>query len=111
MFLRFVELLLAAGDHIFEATRNARPSDVSCTTIANYLSVLEMTYVAHVVRPYSTGKTAKIVAVPKDYGFDTEFVRYCRSLHQPRRDDLGLLWDHHVLNELHARLPSRRVKC
>lgn len=108
-FLRFVELLLAASGGIFEATRYARPSEVSRTTIANYLSVLEMTYVAHVVRPYSTGKTAEIVAAPKVYGFDTGFVCYFRGWHQPRRDDLGLLWEHYVLNELHARLQSRRI--
>ncbi len=108
-FLRFVELLLTASGGIFEATRYARPSEVSRTTIANYLSVLEMTYVAHVVRPYSTGKTAEIVAAPKVYGFDTGFVCYFRGWHQPRRDDLGLLWEHYVLNELHARLQSRRI--
>lgn len=108
-FLRFVELLLASSGGIFEATRYARPSEVSRTTIANYLSVLEMTYVAHVVRPYSTGKSAEIVAAPKVYGFDTGFVCYFRGWHHPRRDDLGLLWEHYVLNELHARLQSRRI--
>jgi uncharacterized protein len=108
-FLQFVELLLASSGGIFEATRYARPSEVSRTTIANYLSVLETTFVAHIVRPYSTGKTAEIVAAPKVYGFDTGFVCYFRGWHQPRRDDLGLLWEHYVLNELHARLQTRRI--
>jgi predicted AAA+ superfamily ATPase len=70
-FLTFVELLLTSSGGIFEATRFARPSEVSRTTIANYLSVLETTLVAHVIRPYSTGKTAEIVAAPKVYAFDT----------------------------------------
>jgi predicted AAA+ superfamily ATPase len=26
-----------------------------------------------------------------------------------RRDDLGLLWEHYVLNELHAQLQTRRL--
>lgn len=108
-FLQFVELLLASSGGIFEATRFARPCEVSRPTITNYLSVLETTLVAHVVRPYSTGKSVEIVAAPKVYGFDTGFVCYFRGWHQPRRDDLGLLWEHYVLNELHARLQSRRV--
>jgi predicted AAA+ superfamily ATPase len=107
--LTFVELLLTSSGGIFEATRFARPSEVSRTTIANYLSILETTFVAHVVRPYSTGKIAEIVAAPKVYGFDTGFVCYFRGWHEPRRDDMGLLWEHYVLNELQARLQTRRI--
>jgi predicted AAA+ superfamily ATPase len=62
-----------------------------------------------VVRPYSTGKIAEIVAAPKVYGFDTGFVCYFRGWHEPRRDDMGLLWEHYVLNELHARLQTRHI--
>ena len=108
-FLRFVELILTASGGIFEATRFARACEVSRPTIANYLSILETTLVAHVVRPYSNGKTAEIVAAPKVYGFDTGFVCYFRGWSQPRNDDLGILWEHYVLNEIHARLQTRRV--
>jgi hypothetical protein len=109
-FMQFVELLLASSGGIFEATRYARPCEVSRPTIANYLAVLETTFVAHVVRPYSTGKTAEIVAAPKVYAFDTGFVCHFRGWHEVRRDDLGILWEHYVLNELHARLQQRRLQ-
>ena len=108
-FLQFVELLLTGSGGVFEATRYARACEVSRPTITNYLSILETTFVAHVVRPYSTGKTAEIVAAPKVYGFDTGFVCYYRGWVQPRPDDMGLLWEHYVLNELHARLQTRRI--
>jgi predicted AAA+ superfamily ATPase len=108
-FLHFVELLLTASGGIFEATRYSRACEVSRPTITNYLSVLETTFVAHVVRPYSTGKVAEIVAAPKVYGFDTGFVCYYRGWLHPRADDMGLLWEHYVLNELHARARTRRV--
>lgn len=109
-FVQFVELLLTASGGIFEATRYARPCEVSRTTITNYLSVLEATFVAHVVRPYSTGKTAEIVAAPKVYGFDTGFVCQFRGWASLRPEDLGLLWEHYVLNEIHARHPGRSVR-
>jgi predicted AAA+ superfamily ATPase len=68
-------------------------------------SVLETTYVAHVVRPFSTRKSVEIVAAPKVYGFDTGFICYFRGWQQPRSDDLSVLWEHYVL-ERAARAPA-----
>lgn len=109
-FQRFVELLMAASGGIFEATRYARPCEVSRTTIANYLAVLETTFVAHVLRPFSSHASTEIISAPKVYGFDTGFVCYHRGWHQLRREDMGLLWEHFVLNELHAHLQSRDIR-
>ena len=44
------------------------------------------------------------MAAPKVYGFDTGFVCYHRGIGELRREDLGLLFEHYVLNEIHARL-------
>lgn len=52
-FQRFAELLFVQGGGMFEATRFARDCEVSRTTISNYLAVLEATFVAHVLRPFS----------------------------------------------------------
>ena len=98
-FQRFVELLLAQSGGIFEATRFARPCEVSRTTISNYLGVLEATFVA---RPFSTHRPTEIVAAPKVYGFDTGFVCYHRGWDRLRTDDKGHLWEHFVLNEVQA---------
>jgi len=108
-FQKFVELLMANSGGLFEATRYARPCEVSRTTIANYLSVLEATFVAHVLRPFSTHRPTEIVSAPKVYGFDTGFVCYYRGWHELRREDMGLLWEHFVLNELHARMQTRDI--
>lgn len=108
-FQKFVELLMAGSGGMFEATRYARPCEVSRTTISNYLAVLEATFVAHVVRPFNTHRPTEIVSAPKVYGFDTGFVCYYRGWHDLRREDMGLLWEHYVLNELHARLQTRAI--
>jgi len=70
-FQRFTELVMAQSGGIFDATRFARPCEVSRPTITNYLRVLEATFVAHVIRPFSTRRPTEIVAAPKVYGFDT----------------------------------------
>jgi predicted AAA+ superfamily ATPase len=108
-FLRFAELLFVQSGGIFEATKFAVPCEVSRTTISNYLNVLEMTYLFHVLRPFNTRKATEIVAAPKVYGFDTGFVCYFKGWSELRESDLGLLWEHFVLNELLARLQTKRL--
>jgi predicted AAA+ superfamily ATPase len=109
-FRRLFELVMAHSGGIFEASRFARPCEASRTTVANYLAVLDATFAAHIVRPYAEGGRAEIVSAPKVYGFDTGFVCHYRGITALRAEDLGLLWEHLVLNELHAhvgRLPIR----
>jgi predicted AAA+ superfamily ATPase len=108
-FQRFFELLMAQSGGIFEASRFTGPCEVSRPTIANYLSVLDATYVAHIVRPFSSNKAAEIISAPKVYGFDTGFVCYYRGWRELRREDRGLLWEHYVLNEIQGRLQMRNV--
>jgi predicted AAA+ superfamily ATPase len=109
-FQKFAELLMAQSSGIFEATKFTRPCEVSRTTISNYLAVLEATFIVHVLRPYSSHRPTEIISAPKVYGFDTGFVCYHRGWHDLRRDDLGLLWEHVVLNEIHAHLQSREIR-
>lgn len=109
-FQRFLELLFAQSGGMFEATRFAGPCEVSRQTISNYLGTLEATFVAHVVRPYSTRHSTEIVAAPKVYGFDTGFVCHYRGWDSLRDEDLGLLWEHFVLNEIQGRLQSRTTR-
>ena len=108
-FQRFFELLMAQSGGIFEASRFTGPCEVSRPTIANYLSVLDATYVAHIVRPFSSNKAAEVISAPKVYGFDTGFVCYYRGWRELRREDMGLLWEHYVLNEIQGRLQIRNV--
>jgi len=108
-FQKFLELLMTRSGGIFEASRFARPCELSRTTISNYLAVLEATFVVSVLRPFTTHRPAEIVAAPKVYGFDTGFVCYFKGWHELRSDDVGILWEHLVLNEIQAQLQTRRV--
>jgi predicted AAA+ superfamily ATPase len=109
-FQKFAELLLAQSGGIFEATRFSQSCEVSRPTIANYLSALEATFVVHIVRPFSSHRPTEIVSAPKVYGFDTGFVCHHKGWDRLRRDDIGILWEHYVLNEIHSRLQTRRIQ-
>jgi len=108
-FQRFVELLFTQSGGIFEATKFARPCEVSRTTISNYLSVLDLTYVVHVIRPFSSRRASEIVSAPKVYSFDTGFVCHFKEWDTLRDEDLGLLWEHYVLNEMQGKLQNRKL--
>jgi uncharacterized protein len=108
-FQKFAELLMTQSGGLFEASRFAAPCEVSRTTIGNYLKVLEATFVAHVIRPFSTHRPTEIVSAPKVYGFDTGFVAYYRGWQDLRQEDLGMLWEHFVLNEIMARQQTREI--
>lgn len=109
-FQKFLELLLVQSGGMYEATRFARECEASRPTMNNYLAVLEATHVVHVLRPFSHRRAAEIVAAPKVYGFDTGFVCMWRCWRTLRPEDHGVLWEHYVLNELHARLQNREIR-
>ncbi|MBE0461145.1 MAG: ATP-binding protein [Candidatus Aminicenantes bacterium] len=109
-FQRFTELIFLQSGRIFEATKFSIPCEVSRTTISNYLSVLEATFVVHVIRPFSSYRASEIVAAPKVYAFDTGFVCHYKGWESLRPEDLGLLWEHYVLNEIHGRMQSRNIR-
>jgi uncharacterized protein len=108
-FQRFTELLMTQSGGMFEATRFTSPCEVSRTTIGNYLKVLEATFVVHVIRPFSTHRPTEIISAPKVYGFDTGFVAYYRGWQDLRQEDLGVLWEHFVLNEIMTRKQGRDI--
>lgn len=109
-FLKFADLLLANSGGQFEASKYATVCEVSRQTIANYLQVLHETFIVDIVTPYSSRKSIEIVKAPKIYGFDTGFVCYAKGWHNLREDDLGILWEHCVLNEMRGHLGLRTIK-
>ncbi|MBI5489018.1 MAG: ATP-binding protein [Deltaproteobacteria bacterium] len=99
-FLRLLELVLRQSGGMVELTSLSKLAGVSRPTVANWLEVLQVTHVAHLLRPYAAGGRREIVAQPKIYGFDTGFVCFARGWDSLRAEDCGLLWEHLVLETL-----------
>jgi len=108
-FQRFIELVMTHSGEMFEAARFAAPCGVSRGTITKYLGALEASGVALVVRPFSSRRAHEIIAAPRVFGFDTGFVCVHRGWRQLRSEDLGRLWEQHVLNEIVARTQASTV--
>ena len=108
-FQKFFELIMAQSGGIFESNSFTGPCEASRTTITNYLKVLEATFAVHVIRPFSSRRPNEITSAPKVYGFDTGFVCHYRGWRELRHEDMGYLWEHVVLNEIHAHRQTRDI--
>lgn len=108
-FLRLAELLAVQSGGLFDASRLARDCEASRPTIQNYLGIMEVTHLAHIIRPFQTRKANEILSIPKVYFFDTGFVTFFRGWRELRPEDEGLLFEHLVLNEIHAHLQTRDI--
>ncbi len=108
-FQKLAELLMIQSGGMFEASSLAAPCGITQPTVTNYLKVLEETFVVHVLRPFHDNRSKELVSAPKVYAFDTGFVCYYRGWTTLRWQDMGDLWEHFVLNEIHAATQSRSV--
>jgi hypothetical protein len=99
-FLKLLELVLRQSGGMLDVTAMASAVGGSRPTVMKWLDVLQVTYAAHLLRPYAVGGKREIVGQPKFYGFDTGFVCHARGWDALRTDDCGILWEHLVLDTL-----------
>ena len=107
-FLRMVSLVLRQSGGLLEITSLAKHTGASRPTVMTWLDVLQITQVARMVRPFSGGGRREIIAQPKLYAFDTGFVCHARGWDRLKPEDLGVLWEHLVLDTLVA-TPAREI--
>jgi len=62
-----------------------------------------------ILPPFARYRLREIVAMPKVYGFDTGFVCFARGWRNLRREDMGNLWEHLVLDELRSLYGQRSI--
>jgi uncharacterized protein len=105
----FDYLLRQSGGQL-ESTRTASAIGITRPTVESHLRALEVTNAATLVRPFHGGGQNEVVKMPKVYGFDTGFVSFSRGWDPLRQDDLGLLWEHFVLEQLQAQFPNTPIR-
>jgi predicted AAA+ superfamily ATPase len=108
-FLALLELLLRGSGGLVEVSKLGSAAGISRPTANAYLEVLQVTQTIRVLRPFHGASKQEILDQPKIYGFDTGFVAWSRGWGELRREDMGLLWEHLVLDLLCALVDPRDV--
>lgn len=70
-FDKFMRLLAARIGSEFNASALAREAEVSSVTIKEWLSILETSYIAFTLMPYSSTFSKRLTKMPKIYFYDT----------------------------------------
>lgn len=109
-FNALLEYLLRQSGGQFEVTKTAAALGITRPTVESHLRALEITHAVTLVRPFHGGGRRELVKQPKVYAFDTGFVSFARGWDPLRQDDMGVLWEHLVLEHLQAHLPDTPVR-
>lgn len=108
-FLLLQATVMRQSGGMLDVTALSKICGISRPTTQNYLDVLQITHVAHIIRPYHDGGKQELVKQPRVYGFDTGFVAFCRGWGELRAEDRGTLWEHLVLDTLLSIFPANTI--
>jgi hypothetical protein len=109
-FNALFEYVMRQSGGQFEVTRTARALGISRPTVESHVRALEITHAVSLVRPFHGSSQHELLKQPKIYAFDTGFVSFARGWDPLRADDLGILWEHIVLEYLQAHWSDMAVR-
>ena len=104
-FNAMFEYLLRQSGGQFALAKASVALGLARPTVESHVRALEITHAVTLVRPFHGGHANEVVRQPKVYAFDTGFTTFARGWDALRQDDLGLLWEHLVLEHLQAHFP------
>ena len=101
-FNALFEYVLKQSGGQLEISRTANALGITRPTVESHLRALETTHAVTLLRPFHGGGQGEITRMAKLYAFDTGFVSYARGWDPLRSEDMGILWEHLVLEYLQA---------
>lgn len=109
-FNALLEYVMRQSGGQLEVAGAARALGITRPTVESHLRALEITNAISLLRPFHGGGQNELAKMPKVYAFDTGFVSFARGWDPLRTEDLGLLWEHIVLEHLQAQFPEQPMR-
>jgi predicted AAA+ superfamily ATPase len=94
VFQKFLELLAARVGSILNLSEIAKESGISHTTAQGWLSILEVTRIVYLLRPYFRNITKRVIKSPKVYFTDTGLLSYLLRYPDPATLGAGPMAGH-----------------
>lgn len=108
-FIRCLQLLLRQSGGTLNIENIAAEAEISRPTAVSYLDALSLSHTAIAVKPFHPGSKREITRQPRCYGFDTGFICHEKGWNTLRSDDIGVLWEHLVLDVLQTAFGDEKV--
>jgi hypothetical protein len=108
-FIKCLQLLLRQSGGALNIENIAAEAEISRPTAISYLDALSLSHTVINVKPYHGGNKHEITHQPRSYGFDTGFVCHEKGWNTLRNDDVGVLWEHLVLDVLQTAFGDEKV--
>jgi predicted AAA+ superfamily ATPase len=108
-FIKCLQLLLRQSGGTLNIENIAAEAEISRPTAISYLDALSLSHTVISVKPYHGGTKREITHQPRCYGFDTGFVCHEKGWDTLRNDDVGVLWEHLVLDVLQTAFGDEKV--
>jgi predicted AAA+ superfamily ATPase len=89
--LRFLKACAARTAQMLNLTDLARDADVSVNTAKSWLSVLQASFQVHLLQPYHSNVTKRLVKRPKLYFLDTGLCAYLTEWSSPETLEVGAM--------------------
>ncbi len=89
--LGFIRAAAARSGQLLNLVALARDADVAPNTAKKWLSVLQASFVVHLLEPYSTNVTSRLVKAPKLYFLDTGLCSYLTGWSSPETLEAGAM--------------------
>ena len=105
-YIRLMYMLFRSSGNLISQTQLSRTCDISRPTVITYLDSLHIANAIFLLPPFHGGGKREITQQPKCYAFDTGFVAFVRGWNEIREEDMGILWEHLVLDILRSLYPA-----
>ncbi|MCC5830769.1 MAG: ATP-binding protein [Phycisphaeraceae bacterium] len=103
-FLRFLRACAARTAQMLSLTDLARDADVAVNTAKKWLSILQASFQVHLLQPYHTNLSKRLVKTPKLYFLDTGLCAYLTAWSSAKSLEAGAMsgaiFETYVLTEL-----------
>jgi len=90
-FLRFLRTAAARTGQMLNLAELARDADVAPNTAKSWISILQASGIVHLLEPYHTNVTKRLVKTPKLYFLDTGLCTYLTEWSSPETLEAGAM--------------------
>jgi uncharacterized protein len=113
IFRQFLEICAGRIGQLINFSEIGNIIGISYQTVNRWISVLETSFIAYLLRPYHKNFNKRIIKAPKLYFYDTGLA--CALLNLRNVEDLhrhfakGALFENFVINEIHKNQVNRNL--